>query len=136
MNVPKKEDPPKVPVPMNVGMAREEGEDVGDTVLQSPEYPVLVLARVGLTPGPQLNPRHAVHLLAPVLLILRQVLQLQHATAHAHTVGRCADARRSTYIVSGGVSGQALEGWEDKSIEGWEATSIEGWVAKSIGMGG
>jgi hypothetical protein len=82
-DVPKRDDPPEVPVPMNVGMAREEGENVGDTVLQSPEYPVLVLARVGLTPRPQLHPPHAVHLLAPVLLILREVLQLQHAKAHA-----------------------------------------------------
>jgi hypothetical protein len=71
MTVPKKDDPPEVPVPMNVGMSREEGEDVGDTMLEPPEYPVLVLARVGLTPGPQLHPRHTVHLLAPVLLILR-----------------------------------------------------------------
>ncbi len=61
---------------MNVGMSCKEGEDIGDTVLEPPEYPVLVLARVGLTPGAQLHPRHAVHLLAPVLLILRQVLQL------------------------------------------------------------
>jgi hypothetical protein len=88
-----KDDPPEVPVPMNVGMSCEEGEDVGDTMLEPPEYPVLVLARVGLTPGPQLHPRHAVHLLAPVLLILGEVLQLQHATAHAQTFGRCSDAK-------------------------------------------
>ncbi len=37
MTVPKRDDPPEVPVPMNVGMAREEGEDVGDTVLEPPE---------------------------------------------------------------------------------------------------
>ncbi len=86
VTVPKKDDPPEVPVPMNVGMSREEGEDVGDPVLESPEYPVLVLARVGLTPRPQLHPRHAVHLLAPVLLILREILQLQHAISHAQWV--------------------------------------------------